>query len=264
MKPLVALLLILAFASCKKEDFSPDRTKEFSITSNTNGATYTIQVGLPENYSPGTQTYGTIYVLDGEEIFDHVATNCRTISGENATSNVLVVGIGYGNDRSLDYTPTETAEGGGGADKFLLFIQNELIPRMESEFGADTLRTSRTLLGHSFGGLCVAYAFTNHNALFENYIALSPSLWYDSGIVIGLEEDHRETNKLDHQLMFLGLGELENSGRMLAPFQTFYERLRDNYPSMTIKRHLEPGLGHMGSEKPNIIEGLKFYFANRR
>jgi len=263
MKPLFLILLVLVFASCKKEDLSPDRTREFSIHSITNGATYNIQVGLPENYSPQTQKYGAIYVLDGEEIFDHVAQNCNTISGDRSTSNTLVVGIGYGNDRAFDYTPSVAAEGGGGAENFLLFIKNELIPRMESEFGADTLRRSRTILGHSFGGLCAAYAFTNHNAVFENYIVLSPSLWYDDEIVLGLEQDHRDTNRADDQLVFLGMGELENSGRMLAPFQAFHERLRDHYPSMAIKRHLEPRLGHRGSEKPNIIEGLRFYFENR-
>lgn len=264
MRSLLPILFVLAFSSCKKEEFSPDRTKEFSIHSTTNGATYVIQVGLPENYSPETRNYGAIYVLDGAEIFDHVAQSCNTISGDNGASNILVVGIGYGNDRAFDYTPSATGDGGGGAENFLLFIKNELIPRIESEFGADTARTSRSILGHSFGGLCAAYAFTNHNEMFENYIMLSPSLWYDDGIVLRSELEHRDANKLQHQLVFLGLGELENSGNMLAPFQAFHDRLRDNYPSMALKRHIVPGLGHRGSEKPNIIEGLNFYFANKR
>lgn len=263
MKPLLPLLLGLTLASCTKEEFSPDRTKTFSINSSTNGATYDIQVGLPEHYAPQAGTYDVIYVLDGEEIFDHVALNCQEIGGQQAVRNTLVVGIGYGNDRALDYTPSVTAEVGGGAESFLLFIQHELIPRMESEFGADTTRASRTILGHSFGGLCGAYAFTDHNELFGNYLLLSPSLWYDDELVLGLEQEHRDTNRHRNQLVFLGLGELENSGNMQAPFQAFHDRLKDHYPSMALARHLEPGLDHRGSEKPNIIEGLKFYFANR-
>ena len=104
-----------------------------------------------------------IYVLDGEENFDFVAENCNRISGEFATSNVLVVSIGYGNDRAVDYTPVEggggAVNGGGGAEKFMLFIKNELIPEMENEYGADSSRINRTILGHSFGGLFGAYAF---------------------------------------------------------------------------------------------------------
>ncbi len=81
----------------------------------------------------------------------------QRISSDFAAANVLVVGIGYGNDRAVDYTPVEggggAVKGGGGAEKFMLFIKNELIPKMENEYGADTSRMSRTILGHSFGGL---------------------------------------------------------------------------------------------------------------
>jgi uncharacterized protein len=263
MNKIIPFLLLILIASCKKEEFNPDLTKEFSILSTSNGANYTIKVALPEDYSPDTKKYAAIYVLDGEEDFDFVAEKCSEISSDFSTSNVLVVGIGYGNDRSVDYTPTETDEGGGGAEEFMLFIKNELIPEMENEYGADTLRINRTILGHSFGGLAAAYAFTNHNNVFGNYIMLSPSLWYDNEIMLGLEQENRNNNKDIHQLVFLGLGELENQGRMLAPFQAFLLRLQNNYPDITIKSHLEPHLDHLGSKNPNIIEGLNFYFQNR-
>lgn len=262
MKKFIFILLIILSASCKKEVFSPALTEEFTIQSTSNGAKYNIKVALPQNYSPETQKYAAIYVLDGEEIFDFVAENCRKISTDFATSNILVVGIGYGNDRSFDYTPSKANEGGGGADKFMLFIKNELIPEIENEYSADTLRINRILLGHSFGGLCGSYAFTNYNNVFANYIILSPSLWYDNEMILKLEQESRDINKNNYQLVFLGLGELE-PGRMLAPFQAFYQILKNNYPDIKIKSHFEPQLNHRGSEKPNIIEGLNYYFKNR-
>jgi predicted alpha/beta superfamily hydrolase len=267
MKKLIFILLVILLASCKKEVFSPDLIKEFSIQSASNGATYNIKVALPQNFSPTSQKYATIYVLDGEENFNFVAERCNSLSSDFATSNVLVVGIGYGNDRAIDYTPVEggggAVNGGGGAGKFLLFIKNELIPRIQNEYGADTLRIKRTILGHSFGGLCGAYAFTNYNRVFGNYILLSPSLWYADEIVFKFEQENRNINKNNHQLVFLGMGEMENSGQMLAPFLAFFQRLQNNYPDMKITSHLEPQLNHRGSENPNIIEGLKFYFENR-
>jgi hypothetical protein len=262
MKKLIFILLVLFLASCKKEVFSPALTKEFSILSTSNGANYHIKVALPQDYSPETQKYAAIYVLDGEEIFDFVSEKCNRISSDFATSNVLVVGIGYGNDRSFDYTPSKANEGGGGAENFMLFIKNELVPEIENEYGADSLRKSRTILGHSFGGLFGAYAFTNYNKVFANYIILSPSLWYDNEIVLKLEQENRNINKNNYQLVFLGLGELE-AGRMLAPFEAFYQILKNNYPDIKIKSHYESQLNHRGSEKPNIIEGLNFYFKNR-
>ena len=165
MKNLSFILIILLLASCKKDDFNPALTKEFSIQSTSNGAKYNIKVALPQSYNPDSETYATIYVLDGEEDFDFVAGNCSSISKDFATSNVLVVSIGYGNDRAIDYTPVEggggAVSGGGGADNFMHFIKNELIPEMEYTYGADKLRKNRTILGHSFGGLFGAYAFTN-------------------------------------------------------------------------------------------------------
>ena len=99
-----------------------------------------------------------------------------------------MVSIGYGYDRALDYTPTKAKEGDGGADKFMAFIKDELIPKMELDFGADTLRKNRIIIGHSFGGLFAAYAFTNYNNVFGNYIMLSPSLWYDNEILFQMEQ----------------------------------------------------------------------------
>ncbi|CAN5655527.1 hypothetical protein BH11BAC1_BH11BAC1_25810 [soil metagenome] len=258
MKNLISILLILIIASCKKEEFSQNLTKEFSMHSSEAGADYTIQVALPENYTPGSQKYKTLYVLDGKENFNFVAERVS-----KASNDVMVVAIGYGNDRSFDYTPTKASEGGGGAENFMRFIGNELIPRMEKEYSADTIRKSRIILGHSFGGLLGAYAFTNHNHVFGNYILLSPSIWYDNEIMLRLEGENRDVNKNNHQLVFMGIGELENSGRMQAPYQAFYQRLQSNYPGIQIKSHMEPRLDHRGSENPNIIEGLDFYFQNR-
>jgi uncharacterized protein len=262
MTRLIFILLFLLLASCEKEVFNPALTKEFSIVSTSNGAKYNIKVALPENYNPDTQKYPAIYLLDGEEIFNFVSENCHRISSDLGTSNVLVVSIGYGNDRSFDYTPTKANEGGGGAEKFMLFIKNELIPEVETDYSADTSRANRIILGHSFGGLFGAYAFANFNNVFANYIILSPSLWYDNEIVLKQERENRNINKNNYQMVFLGLGESE-AGRMLAPFQAFYQVLQKNYQYLKIKRHIEPQLNHRGSEKPDIIEGLNYYFKNR-
>jgi predicted alpha/beta superfamily hydrolase len=262
MKKLTAIMLIVLIASCKKEELKPSNVKEFSIQSVSNGANYNVKVAAPDNYDP-SQKYATVYVLDGEENFSSVTQNCKQISSDYGTSNILVVSIGYGNDRTIDYTPTKAPEGDGGAEKFMAFIKNELIPKMETDYGADTSRKSRVILGHSFGSLFAAYAFAQFNYVFGNYIMLSPSIWYDNEVILALEQENRDINKNNQQLVFLGLGELENEGRMLAPFMAFYQTLKNNYPGIQITNHLEPHLDHMGSKNPNIIEGLKFYFKNR-
>lgn len=258
MKNIITLLLIITMASCKKEAFNPNLTKQFTIQSTSNGASYTIKVAVPENYNPENQKYAAIYVLDGEENFDNVAKQCQKLS-----SDVLVVSIGYGNDRSFDYTPTKADHNGGGAEKFMLFIKDELIPEMESDYAANTARASRTILGHSFGGLFAAYAFTNYNNVFGNYLMLSPSLWYDNEILFSMEQDNRAAISKNQQLVFMGIGALEGDGRMQAPFEAFYQRLSHNYSYIKLAKHIVPSRDHMGSRNPNITEALNFYFKNR-
>jgi predicted alpha/beta superfamily hydrolase len=262
-----ALLLaavVLSLASCsEEEEFNPEFVREFTLPSNLDGALYTITVGLPSGYNPSVERYSTIYVLDGEEDFDFVANRCKEISAQHGVKNVLVVGIGYGNDRSIDYTPTKVSSVTGGGPAFLAFIEGQLIPRIEQEFGADTTRASRVILGHSYGGLFGTFAFIEKNILFGNYILLSPSLWFDNEVTLEMEQQSRIENISKHHLVFLGIGELENSGRMQAPFEAFYQVLGDNYPSISLSKNREDDLDHMGSKNPNIIKGLNYYFENR-
>ena len=143
-----ALAFIALVSGCTNETFSPELTKTFIINSVSNGATYEIKVALPDHFDPVNKKYGTIYVLDGDDNFELVANKCREISSQRSTSNVLVVSIGCGNDRELDYTPTAVSSTTGGAPLFKDFIKTELVPRMEAEFNADTLRLSRAILGH--------------------------------------------------------------------------------------------------------------------
>ncbi len=264
-KPIILLMVLETLfmtMGCKEESFTPNLTQEFSLVATSNGASYRIKVALPENYDT-SKMYGAIYVLDGEENFDFVANRCKEISNERLVDNLIVVSIGYGLDRSIDYTPTKVSSETGGAPQFLAFIQDQLIPEMEQRYKVDTTRNGRTILGHSYGGLFGACAFAASNELFGNYILLSPSLWFDNEITLHLEKAYRDANKEREQLVFLGIGEMENSGRMQAPFEAFYQLLWNNYEHIRISKNHEKDLGHMGSKDPNITLGLNYYFEHR-
>lgn len=259
-----AILFMFSFASCQKEVFDPALTQqEFAIQANANGATYNIKIGLPVDYNPTVKKYATMYVLDGEETFDFVSNKCKEISDKLGVSNVVVISIGYGRDRSIDYTPAKTSNGTIGSLEFLNFIETQLIPKMQETYRVDTARSSRVILGHSFGGLFVANVFSTNNKLFGNYIILSPSLWFDNLVSLQFEKDNQSKNKNRAQLVFMGIGDAENAGRMQAPFEAFYQTLRDNYTHIKLGKNIEKDLDHRGSEHPNIVKGLNYYFENR-
>jgi uncharacterized protein len=186
-----AIILVFLLNSCTKEVFHSGEKKEFTLQSAANGASYDIKVGLPADYNPLNGKYATIYLLDGVRIFDLVANKCKEISDKEAVKNVLVISIGYGKDRSIDYTPTKVSEVTGGAPQFLNFIETQLITKIEKDYSVDTARASRVILGHSYGGLFAGYAYSVNNKVFGNYILLSPSFWFDNLVALQMEKDNR-------------------------------------------------------------------------
>lgn len=259
---LVLLLLPLYFISCKTEDLDPSFTKEFSISSVEKGKTYTIWVHLPEDYNSTTSTYSTIYVLDAKENQEYVAQTCKKISKDLNTSNVIVVGIGYGDDRQTDYTPTDIGKRGKGeGPKFLSFIKKELIPKIEKDFRADSQRSKRIIIGHSLGGLFGAFAFTKDNDIFGNYLLLSPSLFYDNDIVLQYEQASRATIKDKQQLVYIGAGGME--GPLLVGNSLLHERLINHYPQTKTAFDVIKGKAHVSSKNTTIKKSLEFYFHNR-
>jgi len=257
------LVILLFLLSCEKESFDSGETNEFSLQSTSNGAAYDIKVGLPDQYATDGEKYATIYVLDGKDIFGFVANQCKQISDSYNVKNAIVVSIGYGKNRSMDYTPTKVSSVTGGAPQFLNFIETQVIPAIQQKFHADTNRRSRVILGHSYGGLFGTYAFTMNNKVFGNYILLSPSLWFDNMVSMQFEKDTRVKNKAINQLVFMGIGEKEEEDRMLAPFEEFYQTLLENYAAIKLTKNLENNEGHMGSRSQNIVKGLHYYFQNR-
>ena len=225
------------------------------------GKTYDIWIYLPDNYSTSALSYPTIYVLDADADQEFVASTCKKVSDEVNTQNVIVVGIHYGDNRNVDYTPTTTSMGRGEAETFLNFINKELIPRIQRDFRADTLRSKRIIIGHSFGGLFGAYAFTKHNDVFGNYLLLSPSLFYDNTITLKYEQELRNVIKDKPQLVFIGAGSTEEA--LLPANDLFYQRLLNFYPFTKTEFHLVAGKGHLSSKNENIQEAIKFYFKNR-
>ncbi len=94
----------------------------------------------------------------------------------------IVVGIGNV-DRKRDFTSPSQNEldqqefpTSGKSENFIKFLHSELQPLIDSNF-----RTSddKTIIGQSFGGLLATEILIKKPELFDNYIIVSPSLWWD-------------------------------------------------------------------------------------
>src|SRR6478735_7243028 len=90
---LVFLAVIsLGFFGCKKNPVDPDFNKSLNISSKETGIEYTISVKLPDDYYTSNYSYPSLYVLDAEEIEDHVSKICNETSKDLNEQNVIVIG----------------------------------------------------------------------------------------------------------------------------------------------------------------------------
>jgi uncharacterized protein len=274
MKKLQLLFPLLLLFACNKslEPLEPSLTKDFLMFSKEKMKDYRMWVQLPEGYDL-TKKYATIYVLDpdddaegGNSNFTYIAKLCQKLSKEAAVQNVIVVGIRHGDYREIDYTPTKYTttgfSGEGGGEKFMNFIKKDLIPRIQTDYKADTSREKRIIIGHSLGGLCGAYAFAKHNEVFGNYLLLSPSLIYDNEIILQYEQTTRSQIKSKWQLIYFGVGGTEPN--MIPPIDVLYQRILKYYPQNRTELYINAGKGHNSSKDENIKKALEFYFKNAR
>jgi hypothetical protein len=132
------------------------------------------------------QRYPVLYLLDGDAHFASVVGIIQQMSGAGLLPRMIVVGI-PNTDRTRDLTPTHIendlpmmgtafSRTTGGGENFLSFIEKELMPHIDSLYPTQPYRV---LVGHSFGGLTVMQCLTQHTKLFNAYVAIDPSMWYD-------------------------------------------------------------------------------------
>jgi predicted alpha/beta superfamily hydrolase len=126
-----------------------------------------VWIHLPAGYEQSEKEYPVLYVLDAEWVFDFAAGSVEFLSGEIAgrMPEMIVVGI-PNTDRLRDLTVSFDTT--AAFMNFMRFIENELIPHIDS-----TYRTNphRAIYGWSSGSnICLWMLFTNPG-LFHGYIA---------------------------------------------------------------------------------------------
>ena len=135
--------------------------------------------------------YPVMYLLDGYSFFHSATGMMQYLSAIGKMPEMIVVAI-VNTDRVRDLTPTHSTIGfdgqevpflknSGGGEQFLSFIEKELFPYIDSTYKTEPYRM---FVGHSLGGLTVVNTFLNHPALFNAYVAIDPSLWWDNQLLI--------------------------------------------------------------------------------
>jgi len=173
-----------------------------------------LNIYLPEGYNAKDSTrYPVIYLLDGsaDEDFIHIVGLVQYDSFDwiRRLPKSIVVGIATV-DRRRDFTfPTTIANDRklypttGHSDKFIAFLEKELQPYIDQQFKTTSCKT---IIGQSLGGLVATEVLFKHPTLFNKYIIVSPSLWWDNGSLLSQPAEILNGEFNHHTDIYIGVG----------------------------------------------------------
>ncbi|WP_299101468.1 alpha/beta hydrolase-fold protein [uncultured Winogradskyella sp.] len=167
-----------------------------------------ILVHVPEdlthpNYKK--KSYPVVYLLDGDAHFYSLVGMIKQLSSVNGNTvlpRMIIVGISNTN-RMRDLTPTKGERpNSGGGENFMSFIKNELIPYIDSNYPTIDYRT---IIGHSLGGLTVMNTLLHQPELFNAYVAIDPSMWYNNENLLHKIKTSPFDSNYQSKTLFLGI-----------------------------------------------------------
>jgi predicted alpha/beta superfamily hydrolase len=198
---------------------------QHKIASQVLGEERTILVRVPLNYQRTEVKYPVIYMLDAHPPQNAMMAGMieQQVWGD-VMPDVVLVGI-QNTNRFRDMTPTPgDREGAGGAEKFLRFIETEVIPFVDKNYRTEPYRT---IAGHSLAGLFVVYAMIERPDAFNGYVAASPNVHWDNNYVIKrAEESFRKRGEWKKHL-YIGLGD---EPAYMDGFNAFQDLLKRSKP----------------------------------
>jgi len=275
-KTIYSLLLVILFTSCQKKinkeistnkDFETEDSlvigSKHVFASKIMDEDRPIIISLPKGYKESDANYPVLYLTDGLQNIWHVIGTVEVLTRTGNIPPMIIVGIESTNrDRDFSPTPNENWPKSGGGPKYLDFIENELIPYIETNYRTHPFRV---LEGHSLGGLFTASVLINKRELFNAHIIMSPSLWWNEHEIINKAKVFFKSHPNLEKRLFFGIGSLESGAEwgMRKELQNFVDVLKENKSEKLHFEHKEiQNEGHMSSPLLSNYYGLKFIFSD--
>lgn len=222
-----------------------------------------IRIYLPEEYKPGSDAkYDVVYILDGEIHFDDFLFIYKFAKKEKLLPPLILVAIPNintkgRNSRNRNFMP-EKATGNvktGGADNFIAFLKNELIPYIDNKLPASG---DNSLFGHSLAGLFTMYVLLKEPELFTNFYCSDPAFpWNNRRIISMAEETFKNTAELNKTLWITGVEETYRN----VGIKKMDSVLKAMAPKgLRWKVSVYPDETHMSVCLKGIYDGLKYTF----
>jgi len=279
------LLTTLTFSQGKVEKENIVIGKIDSVQSNILGENRKIWVYVPDGAANNTERFPVVYVLDGDGHFSSVVgvtQQLSTINGNTMCPKMIIVGI-PNTDRTRDLTPTHIdadppfmdstfSKTSGGGENFIAFMEKELMPHIDAKYPTAPYKM---LIGHSFGGLAVMQTFTHHTQLFNAYICIDPSMWWDKEKLLNQTQKVLLEKKFEGKSLYLGIANTLEDGMDIKKVQKDTSQETKHIRSIltlqsAFEKNKKNGLKYRGKYYPDDTHGsvpliteydaLRFFF----
>jgi predicted alpha/beta superfamily hydrolase len=219
-----------------------------------------LMIYLPFGYERTNKRYPVLYLLDGNTHFLNAAAIVNFLSHNRHIPPMIVVAI-PNTKRTRDFTPTKDKErtGSSGADKFIIFLKNELFPFIENEYRTVPYRV---LFGHSLTGMFAIYTLFTDPTMFQAYIAVSPGLDYINRYVLSLIEKKKEFPDISAKTLFITYG---NERYYSADLNKFINLLETHAPpTFEWGFKIMPEYNHQTVPLESLYRGLETIYSGFR
>ena len=236
------------------------------FTSKVNGRAYRLFVSIPTRRPVPAEGHAVLYLIDGNLHFGIAVDTARIQACWPDVIDPVVVGIGYPTDsvsqaldlRMIDLTTPIAAErlkqgfiakmpppseGFGGMDNYLRVIEEEVKPRVEAMVAIN--RQEQVLMGHSLGGLTTLHALFRHPGTFQQFVSISPSIWWNDRAVLAHEAAFSERVRAGEvsARALITVGGLESTMRFVPGLPASEQDFRD----MTEECRMVPNTTELGA-----------------
>jgi predicted alpha/beta superfamily hydrolase len=275
IKILFSIIITTFFFGCNINDKTESKNNNSIITKYTElkqiiskevDDTFYIYVRLPKNYESTNKRYPVLYLLDGDISFNMATSIVRYLQFGKDVPDLIIVAPGYGtllndietNYRERDYTFSEFEKfaNSGGGERYLMFIEKELIPFIDSSYRTNK---KRILNGYSLGGLFAINSLIRTPNLFDNYIVGSPYLVNDADLINKKLIDISFSSPI--KKIFISVGELEEIAQYHKPIKTIVDNLEEKDGIRLHFVEFKNGT-HFTCPTEALTYGLKFIFSD--
>jgi predicted alpha/beta superfamily hydrolase len=232
-------------------------------------------VRLPRRYEQDKASrYPVLYKLDGDNGLDRYHQSIDVLHTIDLMPDVIVVAIPNGRGaRNRDLTPSNLHQDGhesgqmgtgpmGNGDRFLDFIERELIPYIEKNYRTTS---ERLFAGHSRGALLVLRSLILKPDLFRaRFLFSAPLMRDEQRMLLDTRKFLHENAGLREVFLYCNWGESENEG-MTKSHNACKDLLSKDAPKKlrwAVER--APGADHQQTPLLALPRGLAAYFAGRK